>query len=336
MKYDEDTLNEINENADLIAYVSDRLDLEKRGEDFYAHCPLHVDETPSLSFSPQKNFYYCFSCGRKGRMIRWLMDYEGMDFEAAVQKAASVANMDLSKVCRSETMAFLKRYRDGKRAKREKKKYVHDLLPVSAIEKFSKEPIKLWLKEGISQETMNLFGVRIDPYANRIVYPVYDSNGNLINVKGRTQYENYKSMRLAKYINYYKVGVMDYFQGMHITLPYIKEKSEVIIFESIKSVMKIFDWGYKNSVSAETHSITNEQIEILIRLRSDVVFAFDSDVNYTDETVKNVLDKLRRFTNVYIIDDPQSLLGGRESKNAPADCGREVWETLYAQKRKVV
>jgi DNA primase len=137
-------------------------------------------------------------------------------------------------------------------------------------------------------------------------------------------------------MNYYKVGVMDYLQCLEKTLPYVKEKNEIIIFESIKSVMKAYQWGYKNCASAEKHTLTPEQIELLIKLKVNIVFAYDSDVDYWQGEVRDNIDKLRRVTNVYIIEDREKLLGGKESKNSPADCGKDIWEELYTTKRKVV
>lgn len=327
-------LQQINREADLYAYASQSLELKKHGDDYFTNCPLHVDVTPSLSFTPAKNSYYCFSCGRSGGMIGYLMDFEGMPFEDAVEKAANLANVDLSKMCRSQTMTFLKKYKLMQNQKKEA--YQHEILPISTMKKYKKCKIKEWIDEGIKQEVMDLFGVRIDDYGNRIVYPVYDMDGNLINVKGRTRYENYKAMKIAKYMNYFAIGVMDYFQCLETTLPYIQEKHEVIIFESIKSVMKAYGWGYKNCVSAEKHSLTPEQIDLLIKLRVNVVLAYDSDVDYFKNEIKEDIDKLRRVTNVYIIEDKKKLLGGVKSKNAPVDCGEDIWEELYLNKRKVV
>lgn len=334
MNYDDDTLRQINEKADLIAYVNQSLQLKKRGEDFFTNCPLHVDVTPSLSFTPAKNSYYCFSCGRSGGMIGYLIDFEGLSFEDAVDKAARLASVDLTKMCKSETMTFLKRYKMMQN--KQKKIYRHEILPSSTLDKYIKGKVQEWLDEGIEQEVMDLFGVRIDDIGNRIVYPVYDVEGNLINIKGRTRYENYKQLKLAKYINYYTVGVMDYFQCLETTLPYIREENEVIIFESIKSVMKAYGWGYKNCVSAEKHTLTPEQIDLLVKLRANVILAYDSDVQYLKGEVKEDINKLRRVTNVYIIDDKQKLLGGEKTKNAPVDCGLNIWEELYSDKRKVV
>lgn len=328
-------LQQINENADLLGYVSQQMDLEERGGDWWGHCPKHIDNTPSFSITPEMNSFYCFSCGRSGGIIGYLMQYEDLPFEEAVEKAARIASIDLSKMCRSETIAFLRRIQTQASLRRHNKE-PHILLPHSEISKYTKDKIPEWLNEGIKQDVMDLFGVRIDTKNNKIVYPVYDIDGNLINIKARTRLKDYKKLKIPKYINYYKVGTMDYFQGLNITLPYIKKSNEVIIFESVKSVMKAYGWGYKNCASAEKHTLTDEQVELLIKLKVDIVLAYDSDVNYWSDDVKESIDKLKRITNVYIIQDKNKLLGGNETKNAPVDCGLDIWEELYNSKRKVV
>ena len=333
--YDDEMLQEINASVDLLEYISQSIEMERRGNDYFGHCPLHVDNTPSFSITPAKNSYYCFSCGKSGGIIGYLMDYEGLSFDDAVKKAAGLANIDMSKMCQSKTISFLKRIRAAL-ASRKKQPFQHEILDCSEIEKYSEEAVPEWLDEGIKQEVLDLFGVRVDNWNNRIVYPVYDINGNLINVKARTRYKNYKQMKIPKYINYFSVGVMDYFQGLNITLPYIKQSNEAIVFESIKSVMKAYGWGYKNCISAEKHTLTDEQIMLLVRLKVNVVFAYDSDINYWQRDVKQSIDKLKRVTNVYVIDDKNMLLGGADAKNAPVDLGEEVWKELYASKRKVV
>ena len=332
MTYDDEMLQEINASVDLLEYVSQSIEMEKRGRDYFGHCPLHVDNTPSFSITPSKNSYYCFSCGRSGGIIGYLMDYEHLRFNDAVDKAAKLGNMDLSKMCRSQTMTFLKK---TKNLMREKEQVVHEILSSNELNKYSRKDITEWIDEGILQEVMDLFEVRINDRDNRIVYPVYDINGNLINIKGRTRYKNYKELRIPKYINYYPIGTMDYFQVLNITLPFIKDQNEMIIFESVKSVMKAYGWGYKNCASAEKHTITDEQLKLLVRLRVNIVFAFDSDISYSDKDIKKTIDVLKRITNVYVIYDRKGLLGGKDAKNAPVDLSREIWEQLYFNKTKV-
>lgn len=333
MTYDDEMLQEINASVDLLEYVSQSIEMEKRGKDYFGHCPLHVDNTPSFSITPSKNSYYCFSCGRSGGIIGYLMDYEHLKFDDAVDKAAKLANMDLSTMCKSDTVSFLKKTK--KIFHQETQEVVHEYLPETEFEKYSRKEITEWLDEGIRQDILDLFDVRINERDNRIVYPVRDITGHLINVKGRTRYKNYKELRIPKYINYYPIGTMDYFQSLNITLPYIKEQNEIIIFESVKSVMKAFGWGYKNSASAEKHTLTDEQIKLLVKLRVNIVFAFDSDISYSDMEIKKSIDLLKRITNVYLIYDRNRLLGGKDAKNAPVDLTREIWEQLYFNKTKV-
>ena len=79
--YDPDMIEQIEENVDLLEYVSNSIELEQRGNDYFGHCPLHVDKTPSFSVNPKENKYYCFSCGYGGRIISYLCDYEKMSYE---------------------------------------------------------------------------------------------------------------------------------------------------------------------------------------------------------------------------------------------------------------
>lgn len=332
-QYDEEVLKQINQSVDLVSYIGSQMDLYPKSGEYYAHCPKHIDITPSFSVSPEKNFYYCFSCGATGGIINYLKDFEGLSFEESVEKAARLANIDTNSMCNSDTIQFL---RNWKRISEPKKHVKHEILQPSVLDKYIKAPIQEWIDEGIPQCVMDIFEIRIDEWGNRIVYPVYDIDGNLINIKGRTRYKNYKQLRLPKYINYYKVGVMDYFQGLNITLQDVKIHKEIIIFESVKSVMKAYSWGYPNCASAEKHSLTEEQIQLLISLKVNIVLAYDSDVDYRGNEVSKNIKKLKRITNLYIIDDKEELLGGQSAKNAPVDCGKEIWERLYRNKRKIV
>ena len=64
MIYDEEYLEEIKNNIDLLEYIGNDIELKRKGKDYFGHCPKHVDLTPSFSVNPEKNIFYCFSCGR--------------------------------------------------------------------------------------------------------------------------------------------------------------------------------------------------------------------------------------------------------------------------------
>lgn len=328
-------IQEISDNVDLLEYVEESIDLKKKGKDYFGKCPLHMDKTPSFSVTPDKNSFYCFSCGRGGGIIQYLSEYENMNFDAALEKASRLANVDLKSMCQSPTVKYNKRIR-RQLAELQEKPEEHQILDKQIYEQYRVGLVDEWLKEGIRQEEIDLFEIRLDDRSNRIVYPVYDMNGNFINIKGRTRFNDYKKMGICKYINYYPVGTVDYFQGLNITGQYISQTRELKIFESIKSTMKLFGFGIKDSASAEKHDLTPEQIAWIIGSDiQSVVLCYDSDITYKEKSVQQNINVLKRFVNLYKIQDRDNLLGGKEGKNSPIDLGIDVWNTLYSQRKKV-
>lgn len=326
MEVDRATIEQINASVDLIDYASQTMNLIKRGKDYFCSCPLHEDKTPSLSFNSEANLFYCFSCGKGGGIIDYLKYYEGLSFDDAVRKAITLSSGEIS-LNKSNTSRFLKSIEEDSQ-----KEVLHTALDKTIYYRsFKQMPITLWEQEGIRRDVMDLFEIRIDTNQGRIVYPVYDMQGNFINVKGRTMLSNYKELGIPKYINYYPIGTMDYFQGYNIAKDYITDS--VIVFEGIKSVMKAFGWGYKNCISAEKHTLTNEQVNALIALQVDVIFAYDKDVSYASKDVRKSLEALKRVCNIYLIKDFTDTL---EEKDAPVDKGKELWDNLYKNKRKLL
>jgi len=322
-QYDPEYIKEINQKADLLGYAKLHFDFEKRGENYFTHCPStsHNDDTPSLCINPERNMFKCFACGAGGGIINWLRFTEHLSFENAVKKAANLSGVKQDEQGYKSQTVIINR----SLAPIKNKAFEHRILDKDIYNKFSKELPQEWLEEGISPEAMSRYYVRVDNDGNRIVYPVFDSHGNFINIKGRTRRKLYKEFGIAKYINYYKVGTIDYFQGWQQALPNIVAENEIILFEGIKSCMKAYDYGYLNTVSVECHDINTEQIKLLIKLGADVVIAFDSDVD--PGSIKG-LDVLCRFLNVYMIHNTE-LLGEKE---APVDKGKDVWERLYMER----
>lgn len=328
--YDRKRIAEIEANVNLVDYIGSQIELKKVGNAYFGHCPRHEDHTPSFSIDSAQNFYYCFSCQSGGKIIQYLMDYEKLTFPSAVQKASMLSGLDLSGGCTSDTVNWLRLVSKGGD---KKVKDDHAILQLSALDRYKDEPAQEWVDEGISADTQKIFGIRIDTFADRIIYPVYKRNGDLINVKGRTRYADYKDRKIPKYINYYPVGSMDYFQSLNITEPYIHEAGEVIVFEGIKSVMKAWQWGYRNCVAVESHGISPDQERVLLSLGVNIIFAYDSDINYNDKSIRKTLNRLKNLTNVYILEDRDGLLGGAEAKKSPVDCGKDVFELLLENKK---
>lgn len=189
------------------------------------------------------------------------------------------------------------------------------------------EPWGPWIDEGIDWKTQKEFGVGFDLETGRVIFPVRNRFGELIGVKGRTVVGDE-----AKYLYLYECNKSIELFNLDKALPYIDDKKEVIVFEGAKSVMKAWSYGYKNCVSIEGDSITDEQIQLLkeLGIEINIVLAFDKDKS--EEWVKDSI--VRRITNrnVYMIHDFFDFL---DEKDAPVDKGKEVWEELYKGMYKV-
>ena len=333
MQYSQEALEEMSQKIDLLDYASHSVDFVRHsGNTHYAICPFHSEKTASLAVNANENFFHCFGCGRSGGIYNWIMWTEGLTFSQAVQKVADLTGSDIHDFIESETMAFFKLLQ---RLSSPRKNWVVERT-VLDIDKDYKQRFKddipnEWIAEGISTEEMKKYEIRIDPSSNRIVYPVYSNDYKLIGVKGRTRFQNYKELKIIKYSNYNKIGIVDYLQGMKQAEQFVKEKNQVIIVEGLKSVMKLDQWGYHNTVSAETSKLNEYQIELLIRMKiKDVVIAFDKDVGL--KKIRECVELLKRFTNVYVVYDKWKLLG---EKDSPCDQGKDVWDTLYERRMRI-
>lgn len=334
--YDNEALNDLCSQIDLLDYASKNMDFEKRGLDSYAtHCPNHVDKTASLFITPSKNIFYCFSCHCGGNLLNWLMCFENMSFKDAAKKVSELAGVDIKNVQQCDSLRIFKSIKKMSENNQNETAINREVLDISEIDKFQKDIPREWVDEGISPDVMEIFNIRIDTKSNRIIYPVYDKNFNLIGFKGRTRYDNYKLLGIQKYMNYTKIGTTDFFVGMKEQYEKIISCKKVIIFEGIKSVMKAYAWGYDYSLASETSVLNEDQVKILIQMGiKDVTIAYDSDVEM--KSVLACTEVLRKFTNVYMISDRKfiknKLLGDKES---PVDRGRDVFETLLNERRKL-
>ena len=328
MVYDHELLKAIVNGVDLRQYVSSFLPTTTKGGKCWANCVFHEEKTPSLLID--EHSYHCFGCGEHGDIVDWLRKYEDLSFTEAVDKAARLAAVDQRGFCQSQTYLF-----NRSLCAAEHDPATHAVVAKAAWNSFRPAQPKQWLDEGISKEAMQYFDIRYDEATDRIVYPVCMLDGTQIGVKGRTTLDA-KLLGIPKYMNYYKINRIDFLQSLDKTIDDVRKSGEIILFEGIKSVMKAWGWGWRNAASVESHAINQDQVELLVSLGVDVTVAFDSDVDFKSEALKRSLNLLARFLNVYVVRDRNGLLGGPEAKNAPVDCGKDVWQELYDSKERWV
>ena len=318
-------VKELIERVDILEYISHYTDFERRGNEYFALSPLKEEKTPSFSVDPEKQIFYDFSSGIGGDVLTFVREYHKCSFYEAVNilKKYSGCEGDVNAGDqRLSTTAVIKKVAASKRPA---KISTAKILPNDYMERYDWDIKKLqvWIDEGIPSEILYEHGVRYDPFASRIVYPIHDLKGRIINVSGRTIDPRWKEKKLRKYTYYFDFSAWGDLYDLFRHQDAILQEKSVVIFEGAKSCMKAEHYGTMNTVALLTSHLNEAQLKILIQMQCHCIFALDSDVDLRKD--KNV-QKLMKFCRVSWVKNRDNLLDEKES---PVDRGPEVWANLY-------
>jgi DNA primase len=91
----EHIIGEIRQRADIVAVIGRHVQLRKSGRNHKGLCPFHQERGPSFNVSPDKGFFYCFGCQKKGDVFTFIMEYEGKSFLEAAETLAQLTGVIL-------------------------------------------------------------------------------------------------------------------------------------------------------------------------------------------------------------------------------------------------
>jgi len=98
MRISELKIQEIQNKAEIVSVISKYTNLQKKGQDYVGLCLFHQDSNPSMSVSPTKKFFKCFSCGVGGTAFDFLMKYKNLSFVEAAIELADEFHIDLGPI----------------------------------------------------------------------------------------------------------------------------------------------------------------------------------------------------------------------------------------------
>ena len=320
-------LSDLIESIDIVEYISQYIELERRGEEWWGLSCFKDENTPSFSVRQHPPCFYDYSSGIGGNVYTFVRFHDRCTPREAYEKLKQYVGIDEDEKMfaprrKLSATQVANRFRAPVVTQKESK--IKPLSP-DIMQQYEHDPEKLavWRDEGISDEVMNRFGVCYDRFADRIVYPIRDPDGNIVNIGGRTLDPDWKEKGLRKYNYYYKWGRMQTIYGLAENRDAIRSSREIILFEGCKSVLKAASWGIDNCGACLTSHLSPDQMKILIRLGCDVVFAFDKDVDIRKD---HNIAKLRNYVNVFYLRDRDKLLS---EKDSPVDQGEAVFRKLY-------
>lgn len=95
MRIPQETVQLIQETADIVDVINDYVTLKKRGANLIACCPFHNEKTPSFNVNPVRGIFKCFGCGKAGDSVKFIMEIEGIGYPEALRHLAKKYGIEL-------------------------------------------------------------------------------------------------------------------------------------------------------------------------------------------------------------------------------------------------
>jgi len=199
------------------------------------------------------------------------------------------------------------------------------LVPIDeSILKYYKPYVNdLFYEDGVDYITQREFEIGYDEESSRYTIPIRSELGDLIGVKARYFYREVP-INENKYIYLEPCTKSKVIYGLYKTINYIKQAGRIYIFESEKAVMQCWSYGYFNTGSIGGKKISQYQINLLIRLGVDIVFAFDKDV--LKDELEDVANRFPDGVPLYYIFDEDNILKEKESPSDNIDKWKHMIE----------
>ena len=300
----ESFINELLNRIDVVDIIDKRVPLKKTGANFVACCPFHQEKTPSFSVSPSKQFYHCFGCGAHGSAISFLIDHDGLNFIDAIHELAKVVGLKVpnqvdekpekkkENIVLEDSLILAKKYYQARlKASPEAIKYLKSRGLTGEIAKqfsigfapggwnnlnevFKDYDNDVLIKSGLINK--NEKGKRYDRFRNRIMFPIYNTKGQLVGFGGRVIDEKdspkyYNSPETSLFQKSYEL------YGLLAARKSIRDKGYVLVVEGYMDVVSLAQHGISNAVATLGTATTSFHIQKLIRYTSEIIFCFDGD-----------------------------------------------------------
>lgn len=359
------TIDLVRSRAEILDVVGSRIPVKRAGSGHIACCPFHDEKTPSLHISPSKGMYKCFGCGKGGDALSFVMEYDKLPFNEAIEKLAAAHNI------------AVEYDKEGKEVPQEKKDRIAEMTGVLqyAAHKYAQHlatapvdgtAMQYLTGRGISREVAMQWdlgwapmdfkflttplinngkyepginagllsskeGKTYDFLVNRITIPVRDVNGKVLCIAGRALPEEKETRQIAKYLNgreteLYKKSQVWYGLYEATRAKAIQQAGFAVVVEGYFDVISMHEAGHANTIAACGTAITDELAKVLKRHTSHVVLMQDAD----PAGIKSMLTAIDIFLSHGFKTEVLELPQGHDPDSYLLQARREQPERLVA------
>jgi len=346
--------------------IGEFVDLKKSGSNLKGLSPFNNEKTPSFMVSPAKQIFKCFSSGKGGNAVTFLMELEQLSYPEALRWLANKYNIEVPE-SRPQTSEEIEagNMREAVYLITEvaSKFYSDQMLNTETgraiglsyfkergftdetIEKFqlgySPEKSTAFadyaLKNQYSEKALEASGISMknergwyDRFRGRVMFPIHSVSGRVLGFGGRILQNNVKA---AKYLNspenpiYHKSKVL---YGLYQAKQEIVKRNEAFLVEGYTDVLSFFQNGVHNVVASSGTALTEGQIAMIKRYTPNITLLFDGDAAGIRASFRGLDMMLEQGVNVRVVSFPD----GEDPDSFAQRHTKTELETFLASERK--
>jgi DNA primase len=303
-------IQQVLQATDIVDLIAQYVTLKQKGREFVGLCPFHEDKNPSMYVVPAKQIYHCFVCNNGGNVVKFLMEFEQLNFPEAVKNLAERANIPIPREADAPPVEAGMSRTDLLRVTA----FAADFFRQQLHGPAGKGALAYARQRGLNDETLERFAIGYAPdrwdallnearkrriaeqqlvatglvrrrdngsgcydgFRNRLMFPIHDLTGRVVAFGGRAL----SSDERAKYINSPDGPLFDkssLLYGLHLARDDIRKRDQVVIAEGYLDVIAPSQEGVGNLVAPLGTALTQRHVRILSRYASQAVLIFDAD-----------------------------------------------------------
>ena len=299
--------------AQIVDVVSEFVTLRRRGVNYVGLCPFHNEKTPSFSVSPSKGVCKCFSCGKGGNVVHFIMEHEQLNYYEALKWLAKKYGIEVKEreLSNEEKQAqsvreslflvndfankyfqdILHHHRDGQAIGMSyfrQRGFRDDIIKKFQLGFSTESRDALYQeakKKGFNTEYLVKTGLCYtrddgqlrDRFWGRVMFPVHTLSGKVVAFGGRVLKTDAK---VAKYVNspeseiYHKSREL---YGIYFAKQAIVKQDKCFLVEGYTDVISMHQAGVENVVASSGTALTSGQIRMIHRFTNNVTVLYDGD-----------------------------------------------------------
>jgi DNA primase len=331
------TIDEIIQTSRIEEVIGEFVSLKRAGSNLKGLSPFTDEKTASFVVSPAKQIFKCFSTGKGGSVVTFLMEKEHFSYPEALRWLADKYNVQIpeetaptadelaakserdslyiiNEFAKNHFMQNLHESEEGKAIgityfeERGFRKDIIERFQLGYSINVSDDFTKAAIAKGYKLEYLQNVGLvktkddrHFDFFRGRVMFPIHSISGRVLGFGGRTLFTDKK---IAKYFNspesiiYNKSEIL---YGLFFAKGDIVKYDECLLCEGYTDVISMHQSGIQNVVSSSGTSLTKEQVKLVKRYTQNLTILYDGDAAGIKASFRGIDLILEEGMNVKVV-----------------------------------